>query len=87
MVATLTVPFEEFEEGLNTGDQPAGLRLSHVRKCDDGTTVIGVLIFESEESYVAMADTPHHAEWYAANIAPRIVGEAVWHDGFWINRL
>ena len=33
-VVTLAVPYEEFEEGLPTGDQPAGLRLSHVMKWD-----------------------------------------------------
>jgi hypothetical protein len=82
MVATLAVPFEEFESGLHTLEPPAGRRLSHVMNSDDGTTVVGVFIFDSKESYLALADKPEQAEWYATNIAPKIVGEAVWHDGF-----
>ena len=85
MVATLAVPFEEFESGLHTLDPPAGRRLSHLMKADDGTTVVGVFIFDSKESYLALADKPEQAEWYANNIAPKIVGEAVWHDGFFIS--
>lgn len=30
-VVTLAVPYEEFEEGLPTGDQPAGLRVRNAR--------------------------------------------------------
>ena len=85
MVATLAVPFEEFESGLHTLEPPAGRRLGYLMKADDGTTVVGVFIFDSKESYLELADKPEQAEWYATNIAPKIVCEAVWHDGFFIS--
>ena len=64
---------------------PAGYMSSHVLIGDDGSTVINVAVFESKESYMALADSTEQDEWYQKHYAPLLAGEPKWIDGTWIS--
>ena len=52
-----------------------GLVSSHVLVADDGGTIVNVAVFESKESYVALADDPAQDEWWQKHFAPLLAGE------------
>ena len=83
MIAKLAVPFEEFEGAMRERPNPPGLLHGHLMRGDDGATVVGAFIFESRDSYAALADNTDQAKWYAEVIAPMLDGDATWHDGVW----
>jgi len=64
---------------------PAGYVSSHVLVADDGKTVVNVAVFDSKESYMALADDPAQAEWWPKHYAPLLAGEPRWIDGSWIS--
>ena len=65
--------------------RPAGYMSSHVLVGDDGTTVVNVAVFDSKESYVALADDPEQSKWWAEHYAPLLNGEPRWIDGAWVS--
>ena len=65
--------------------RPSGYVSSHVLVGDDGRTVVNVAVFESKESYLALADDPAQAEWWQKHYAPLLAGEPKWIDGSWIS--
>jgi antibiotic biosynthesis monooxygenase (ABM) superfamily enzyme len=64
---------------------PAGYVSSHVMVADDGKTVINVAMFENQELYMALADSPEQDEWWQKHYAPLLDGEPRWIDGSWIS--
>jgi hypothetical protein len=64
--------------------RPPGYQSSHVMVADDGKTVINVAVFDSKQSYVALADDPKQDEWWQKHYAPLLAGEPRWIDGDWI---
>ncbi|MDQ1684622.1 MAG: hypothetical protein QOC82_1359 [Frankiaceae bacterium] len=61
-----------------------GYMSSHVLIADDGKTVVNVVVFESKEAYVALADDPEQSKWWSERFAPMLDGDARWIDGAWI---
>ena len=64
--------------------KPPGYMSSHVLIGDDGRTVVNVAVFESKESYLALADDPKQDEWWRTHYAPMLDGDPQWLDGEWI---
>jgi hypothetical protein len=64
---------------------PVGYRSSHVLIGDDGRTIVNVAIFDSKESYQALADNPAQDAWWQKHYAPLLEGEPRWIDGRWIS--
>lgn len=62
-----------------------GFLSSHVMVSDDGDTIINVAVFDSKESYMALADDPEQDEWYQKHYAPLLAGDPKWIDGTWIS--
>lgn len=62
-----------------------GFVSSHVMVGDDDETIINVAVFDSKESYLALADDPEQDEWYQKHYAPLLAGEPKWIDGTWIS--
>ena len=62
-----------------------GFVSSHVLVADDGETIINVAVFDSKESYMALADDPEQDEWWQKHYAPLLAGEPKWIDGSWIS--
>ena len=62
-----------------------GFVSSHILVCDDGETVVNVAVFDSKESYLALADDPAQDEWWQKHYAPLLDGEPRWIDGSWIS--
>lgn len=58
---------------------------SHVMISDDGKTIINVAVFDSKESYIALADDPAQDEWWQKHYAPLLNGEPRWIDGAWLS--
>src|SRR5207245_2845894 len=69
--------------GKHSGDV-LGYRASHVLVTDDGKTVVNVAVFDSKESYLALADDPAQDTWWQTRFAPMLAGEPQWIDGDWI---
>jgi hypothetical protein len=65
--------------------QVKGFVSSHVLLADDGETIINVAVFDSKESYMALADDPAQDEWWQKHYAPLLAGEPKWIDGSWIS--
>lgn len=63
----------------------AGFISSHVLVADDGETIVNVAVFESKESYLALADDPAQDEWWQKHFAPLLAGEPRWIDGTWLS--
>lgn len=61
-----------------------GYQSSHVLVTDDGKTVVNVAVFESKESYLALADDPAQDAWWQTRMAPLLAGDPQWIDGDWI---
>jgi len=64
---------------------PAGYVSSHVLVADDGKTVVNVAVFDSKDSYMALADDPAQDEWWQKHYAPLLAGEPRWIDCSWIS--
>ena len=64
---------------------PVGYQASHVLIGDDGHTIVNVAIFDSKESYQALADNPAQDAWWQKHYAPLLDGEPRWIDGRWIS--
>ena len=64
---------------------PAGFQSSHVLVGDDGRTVVNVAVFDSKETYQALADNPEQDTWWQEHYAPLLDGEPQWIDGSWIS--
>jgi hypothetical protein len=62
-----------------------GFVSSHVLLADDGETIINVAVFDSKESYMALADDPAQDEWWQKTYAPMLAGAPKWIDGTWIS--
>ena len=62
-----------------------GFVSSHVLVADDDGTIVNVAVFESKESYVALADDPAQDEWWQKHFAPLLAGEPRWIDGSWLS--
>ena len=62
-----------------------GFISSHVLVSDDDETIVNVAVFDSKESYLALADDPEQDEWYQKRYAPLLAGEPKWIDGTWIS--
>jgi hypothetical protein len=65
--------------------KPKGYLSSHVLVGDDGATVVNVAVFDSKESYLALADDPAQDEWWQTHYARLLAGEPKWIDGAWIS--
>ena len=63
----------------------AGFVSSHVLMADDGETIVNVAVFESQDSYMALADDPAQDEWWQKHFAPLLSGEPRWIDGSWLS--
>ena len=90
MIGTLAqgVDTDQLRAELQAWEQerrPAGYQSSHLLISDDGTTVVNVAVFDSKESYAALADDPAQAEWWQEHYAPLLQGEPQWIDGTWIS--
>ena len=64
---------------------PPGYMSSHVLMGDDGSTVVNVAVFESKETYFALADSTEQDEWWQQHYAPLLAGEPQWIDGTWVS--
>jgi antibiotic biosynthesis monooxygenase (ABM) superfamily enzyme len=62
-----------------------GFQSSHVLVSDDGKTVINVAVFDSKESYLALADDPAQDAWWQQHFVPMLADEPRWVDGDWIS--
>ena len=62
-----------------------GFISSHVLMADDGETIVNVAVFESKESYLALADDPAQDEWWQKQFAPLLANEPRWIDGTWLS--
>ena len=62
-----------------------GFVSSHVLMADDGETIVNVAVFESKETYLALADDPEQDEWWQKHFAPLLAGEPRWIDGTWLS--
>ena len=60
-----------------------GYQNSHVMFADDGR-VVNVVVFDSKESYMKLADDPEQDKWYQARVAPMLDGDPEWIDGEWV---
>lgn len=60
-----------------------GYLSGHVMFADDGR-VVNVVVFDSKESYMKLADDPEQDKWYQARVAPLLDGDAEWIDGDWV---
>ncbi|MBK5307846.1 MAG: hypothetical protein JJD92_14270 [Frankiaceae bacterium] len=80
-VETIRAELEAWEKDRNV----TGYRSSHVLVADDGRTVVNVAIFDTKESYVALADDPEQDAWWQEHYAPLLDGEPRWIDGAWIS--
>jgi len=54
-----------------------------VMMCDDGSTIVVSVFFDSEDSYKKLADDPMQAQWYEEKLAPMLEGDPQWLDGHW----
>jgi hypothetical protein len=80
-VAAIRAEIEAWEKE----QRPPGYQSSHVLVGDDGKTVINVAVFDSKESYQALADSPTQDAWWQEHYAPLLDGEPQWIDGSWIS--
>lgn len=64
---------------------PAGYQSSHVLVTDDGRTIVNVAVFDTKESYAALAGDPAQDEWWQQHYAPLLADEPRWIDGDWIS--
>lgn len=65
--------------------QVEGFLSSHVLLSDDGTTMVNVVVFESQQAYQALGDDPAQDAWWREHFAPLLAGEPRWIDGTWIS--
>lgn len=65
--------------------QVPGYVSSHVMVADDGKTIVNVAVFDSKESYTALADDPAQDEWWQKHYAPLLDGDPRWIDGDWLS--
>lgn len=61
-----------------------GYQSGHILVGDDGRSVVNVVVFESKEAYLALADDPAQDEWWRTRMAPLLDGDPQWIDGTWI---
>ncbi|MEO6204805.1 MAG: hypothetical protein ABIO67_05415 [Mycobacteriales bacterium] len=66
-------------------NRPPGFQSSHVLVSDDGRTIVNVAIFDSKESYQALAGDPDQSQWWEQHFAPLLEGEPRWIDGPWVS--
>ena len=70
---------KEWEEGRNV----AGFSGQYLLVGDDGRKIVSCVIFESKESYMALADDPEQDKWWNEKARPLLAGEPEWIDGYW----
>ena len=51
--------------------------------CDDGSTIVVAVFFDTEENYKTLADDPIQAQWFEEKLAPMLDGPPQWLDGRW----
>ena len=61
-----------------------GFVSAHVLVSDDGKTVVNVVVFESKDAYLKLADDPAQDKWWTERMAPKLSGEPRWIDGDWV---
>jgi hypothetical protein len=82
------VTVEQIQAELESWEQQRkveGFVSSHVMLGDDGETIVNVAVFDSKESYLALADDPEQDEWWQKHYMPLLAGEPKWIDGAWIS--
>lgn len=88
MIARMNESVEELRARSKRWEAERGPMVGHidsrVMAADDGRIVM-VVRFESKEKYLALADSPTQAEWWASEVMPLLDGEPEWIDGEWID--
>lgn len=51
---------------------------------DDGVSLIGIIVFESKEAYVAFSNIPEQPTFYPQKFMPLIDGDVNWVNDHWI---
>ena len=82
------VTIEQIQAELKSWEQQRkveGYVSSHVMLAEDGETIVNVAVFDSKDSYLALADDPQQDEWWQKHYMPLLAGEPRWIDGTWIS--
>ena len=59
-----------------------GFQGEYTLLADDGR-VISCVIFESKDSYMALANDPEQDKWWSGVARPMLAGDPEWIDGTW----
>ena len=63
--------------------QVDGFQSEYTLYGDDGVSIASVVVFESKEKYMALADDPEQDKWWQAKVVPLLDGDVTWTDGTW----
>jgi hypothetical protein len=61
----------------------AGFQGSYTLLGDDGNTVVACVVFDSKESYLALANAAEQDEWWQTVMRPMLDVDPQWIDGEW----
>lgn len=61
----------------------AGFQGEYLLVGDDGRTIVSCVIFESRETYMALANDPEQDKWWREKVVPNLDGDVQWIDGTW----
>lgn len=86
MIARLAVAPEVVEASVRSWVEERrvpGFSHEDLMLCDDGVTVVMIVMFDSEADYRALADDPSQDEWWRETVMPMLDGDPQWFDGHW----
>ena len=78
MILTLLEAGQEWREGRDV----AGFQGEYTLLADDGR-LVSCVIFESKDSYLALANDAEQDRWWSEKARPLLAADPEWIDGIW----